>query len=66
MFREGIPAVYTETITTVLSGTGVTAWPPEPELRETHMQLFHIYQTKKMDQISYYMQRTHLQPKLII
>ena len=49
MFREGFPAAYTETITSALSGSGVTAWPPEPELRETHMQLFHIYQTKKMD-----------------
>ena len=53
MFREGIPAVYTETITSALSGSGVTAWPPEPELRETDMQLFHIYQTKKMAVISH-------------
>jgi len=54
MFREGIPAVYTETITTVLSGTGVTAWPPEPELRETDMQLF------RMDQdITHYQYTEH-------
>jgi len=47
MFREGIPAVYTETITTALSGAGVTAWRPEPELRETDVQLFHITKQKK-------------------
>jgi len=54
MFREGIPAVYTETITSALSGSGVTAWPPEPELRETDMQLF------RMDQdITHYQYTEH-------
>jgi len=54
MFREGFPAAYTETITSALSGSGVTAWPPEPELRETDMQLF------RMDQdITHYQYTEH-------
>ena len=48
MFREGFPAAYTETITSALSGSGVTAWPPEPELRETDAIVPYL-PNKKMD-----------------